>query len=95
MGFRIIQRKNINNDTRAYFSYKSFTEYFLTNLLTNIFVFFFKFVWLCLIWTFFLPITLYLVIVTRIESTKNKVIFSLIYIPSMIIIFAIISVVAQ
>ena len=89
MGFRIIQRKDVSDDTRAYFSYKSFTEYFLTNLITNIIVFFFKLAWLITIWTVFLPITLYLVIVSRLEGAKKKVVFSLIYIPIVIIIYAI------
>ena len=95
MGFRIIERKQVSKDTRAYFTYNSFTEYFIVNLITNIIVFFFKLTWIIMVWTIFLPITLYLVIVSRIEGMKNKVIFSLIYIPIVLILFAILSVVAQ
>ena len=78
MAFRIVQRKNISNDTKAVFVYKTFTEYWLTNFLANALNFIAKAVWFIACWTVFLPITLYIFIVTRI---RRKVLFSIIYIP--------------
>lgn len=75
MGFRIIQRANISDDTRSYISYKSFTQYFVVNLIVNLITWFFKLLFIIV----FFPIVLYLFIVSRIPSVKGKIIFSLIY----------------
>ena len=75
MGFRIIKRRDISDDTRAYLSYKSFTQYFVVNLIVNIIVWLIKIAFLVL----FFPICLYLFVVTRIPTGKGKVIFSLVY----------------
>lgn len=75
MGFRIIKRYDMDDNTRAYFSYKSFTQYFAVNLIANLIWWVVKLAFLIL----FFPICLYLFIVTRIPTGKGKVIFSLIY----------------
>ncbi len=87
MGYRIVERTDIDDNTRAYLSFHSFSEYFLVNFIVNLIVLAVKIV----IYLAFFPISIWISVIKRMESGKSKFVFTIVWIIICVVAFLILS----